>query len=94
MQKIEDWEAEKTLADMEYYDWEKHKSRANLVTVRCWPEPPTDTYDYDHIPHVEEFKVAVNELMNDGESLYSLNKYKEAALKVLKLDNIKAKSGV
>lgn len=81
---MEPWEAEKCLADMEYYDWDRNKSRENLITVFCWPEPPTDV-DYQSIPHAVEYKVAVSDLINNGEDDYSVNKYKEAVKNLFNL---------
>ncbi|OXU24525.1 hypothetical protein TSAR_001682 [Trichomalopsis sarcophagae] len=78
----EAWEEEKTLADMEYYDWDKEQSRKNLVTIYTWPEIPQD-YDYERIPHATEYKIAVADLMNNGEDDYSVTKYKEAVKKLL-----------
>ncbi|XP_011696773.1 PREDICTED: 28S ribosomal protein S35, mitochondrial [Wasmannia auropunctata] len=91
--RVEPWEAEKSLVDMEYFDWDTSQSRTNLVTLYKWPEPPTD-YDYETIPHVTEYKIAVSDLINNGEDQYSVNKYKEAVKNVLNLSNasIKAES--
>ncbi|EZA60475.1 hypothetical protein DMN91_010933 [Ooceraea biroi] len=82
--RVESWEAEKSLVDMEYYDWDTSASRTNLVTLYRWPEPPTD-YDYETIPHVTEYKIAVSDLINNGEDQYSVNKYKEAVKNLLNL---------
>ncbi|XP_011501401.1 PREDICTED: 28S ribosomal protein S35, mitochondrial [Ceratosolen solmsi marchali] len=78
----EDWENEKALADMEYYDWEKNQSKKNLVTIYAWPEIPQD-FNYAHIPHAEEYKVAVSELINNGEDEHSINKYKQVVKKLM-----------
>lgn len=83
--KVEPWEAEKSEVDMEYYDWDRNKSRETLITLLCWPEPPKDI-DYKTIPHAEEYKIAVTDLINNGEDEYAVNKYKEA---VKNLFNIK-----
>ncbi|XP_018046990.1 PREDICTED: 28S ribosomal protein S35, mitochondrial [Atta colombica] len=82
--RIESWEAEKSEADMEYYDWDTSPSRTHLVTLYKWPEPPTD-YDYETIPHATEYKIAVSDLINNGEDQYSVNKYKEAVKNLLNL---------
>ncbi|XP_024940980.1 28S ribosomal protein S35, mitochondrial isoform X2 [Cephus cinctus] len=82
--RVEDWESEKAEADMEYYDWDKNKSRTNLLTLHAWPNSPTDT-DWECIPHVEEYKIAVSDLFNTGEDLHTVNKYKEAVKNVLNL---------
>lgn len=81
---MEPWEAEKTLADMEYYDWDKHKSRETLVSIHVWPNQPEDL-DYETIPHVTEYKIAVSDLINNGEDPHTLNKYKEAVKNMLHL---------
>ncbi|KAF7390969.1 hypothetical protein HZH66_009449 [Vespula vulgaris] len=73
----EAWEAEKSEADMEYYDWDKSKSRQNFIALHSWPDSSTDI-DIETIPSVREYKIAVSELINQGEDQYSLNKYKEA----------------
>ncbi|XP_012285185.1 28S ribosomal protein S35, mitochondrial [Orussus abietinus] len=88
--KVEDWEAEKAEADMEYYDWDASKSRQTLVTIRAWPNVPTDS-DYDSIPHAVEYKVALSDLINNGEDEHSINKYKEAVKNLLNLNPPKEK---
>ncbi|XP_076248973.1 mitochondrial ribosomal protein S35 [Calliopsis andreniformis] len=82
--QVEPWEKEKGEVDMEYYDWEKSKSRINLVTMYSWPQPPTNL-NYKHIPHVTEYKSAVSDLINTGEDSFSVNKYKEAVRNILNL---------
>lgn len=82
--RIEAWEAEKSEADMEYYDWDKGKSRENLISLHAWPESPTNI-DIEDIPVATEYKIAVSELMNKGEDHDSLNKYKMAVKNVLHL---------
>lgn len=72
------------MADMEYYDWDTNQSRINLVTLYKWPEPPTD-YDYETIPHATEYKIAVSDLINNGEDEYAINKYKAAVKNLLNL---------
>jgi len=87
-QRVEPWEAEKSEADMEYFDWDTSISRTNLITLYRWPESPID-YDYETIPHATEYKIAVSDLINNGEDQYSIDKYKEAVrnLLYLKFDN-------
>lgn len=82
--RVEPWEAEKAEADMEYYDWDQSKSRKNLVTVYKWPTPPTD-FDYETIPRATEFKIAMSDLINNGEDEQSLRKYKEVVKGILNL---------
>jgi len=82
--RVESWEAEKSIADMEYFDWDTSQSRTSLVTLYTWPIPPTD-YDYERVPHVAEYKIAVSDLINNGEDSYSIDKYKEAVKNLLNL---------
>ena len=82
--RIEPWEAEKSEDDMEYYYWDKRKSRQTLTAVHCWPNSPTDT-NYESIPHVTEYKNAVSELMNNEENHFFLNQYKQAVKNVLNI---------
>ena len=67
---------------MEYYDWDRHQSRKNLVTIHTWPKIPQD-YDYENIPHATEYKIAVSDLINNGEDEFSISKYKEAVKSVI-----------
>ncbi|XP_033331100.2 mitochondrial ribosomal protein S35 [Megalopta genalis] len=82
--RVEPWESQKVEADMEFYEWDKSKSRDSLVTIFCWPNPPTDS-NYESIPHATEYKVAVSELINNGEDHFTINKYKQAVKNVLNL---------
>ncbi|XP_012224699.1 small ribosomal subunit protein mS35 [Linepithema humile] len=82
--RVEPWEAEKSIADMEYFDWDTSQSRTNAVTLYKWPKSPT-SYDYETIPHVTEYKIAVSDLVNKGEDQYSVNEYKEAVKNLLNL---------
>lgn len=84
-QRVEPWEIEKSELDMEYYDWDKNKSRESLISMYNWPKTPTD-FSYDYIPHAIEYKKAVTDLLNKGEEDQSLiNKYKQAVKNVLNL---------
>lgn len=83
-QRVEPWEAEKSIADMEYFDWDTSPSRTNLVTLYKWPEQPID-YDYENIPCAMEYKIVVSDLINNGEDQYSIDKYKEVVKNLLNL---------
>lgn len=82
---MEPWEAEKALVDMEYYDWDKNKSRVTLVTIHAWPADPPQDHDYETIPNVTEYKIAVTDLINIGEDQFTVNKYREAVKNLLHL---------
>lgn len=69
---------------MEYYDWDKSKSRKSLTSMYSWPKMPTDS-NYEYIPHATEYKIAVSDLINKGEDQFSINKYKQAVRNVLNL---------
>ncbi|XP_033183377.1 mitochondrial ribosomal protein S35 [Bombus vancouverensis nearcticus] len=82
--RFEPWETEKSEVDMEYYDWDKSKSRKSLTSMYSWPNMPTDS-NYEYIPHVTEYKIAVSDLINKGEDQFSINKYRQAVKNVLNL---------
>lgn len=82
--RYEPWEAEKSEVDMEYYDWDKSKSKESLTTICSWPKVTEDS-NYEHIPHAVEYKTAVSDLINKGENQDSINKYKYAVKNVLNL---------
>ncbi|KAI4493095.1 hypothetical protein M0802_009645 [Mischocyttarus mexicanus] len=85
--RTEDWEAEKSEPDMEYYDWDKSKSRQSLIKLCTWPETSTDV-DIESISSATEYKMAVSELINQGEDENSLTKYKEAVKNILNLKSV------
>ncbi|XP_076764328.1 mitochondrial ribosomal protein S35 [Xylocopa sonorina] len=82
--RYEPWETEKSEADMEYYDWDKSKSKESLTAIYSWPKVPEDS-NYEHIPHAVEYKTAVADLINKGENQDTINKYKHAVKNVLNL---------
>lgn len=82
--RFEPWETEKSEVDMEYYDWDKSKSRKSLTSLYSWPKMPTDP-NYEYIPHATEYKIAVSDLINKGEDQFSINKYRQAVKNVLNL---------
>ncbi|KAK7871324.1 hypothetical protein R5R35_007588 [Gryllus longicercus] len=84
-QKTEPWESEKTVADMEYYDWEQNVSYKNVLGTLNWPQSVKDTENFKLTPEMEEYKKAISDLMNKGEDLYTISKYKEATKKLLNL---------
>ncbi|XP_008550806.1 28S ribosomal protein S35, mitochondrial [Microplitis demolitor] len=90
--RVEPWELEKTLADMEYYDWDKNVSRKNLVSIRAWPGDPPEDLDYETIPNVTEYKIAVTDLINVGEDHFTVNKYRESVKNLLHLKKTQANS--
>ncbi|KAK0180591.1 hypothetical protein PV327_002958 [Microctonus hyperodae] len=83
--RMELWETEKALVDMEYYDWDKHKSRETLMAIHTWPASPSENLDYESIPSAVEYKVAVSDLINNGEDQFTVNKYREAVKNLLNL---------
>lgn len=77
---VEPWEALKTEADMEYYEWNRNKSKESIETILTYgvnkdePKPSTDA-----------FAASVEQLFNEQESEQNLQNYKEEVLKVLGL---------
>lgn len=77
---VEEWESSKVEADMELYEWNRNKSRESCMEILSWGKhADTET------PCLKEYSQSVEQLFNDGENEYNLQKYKEAVLKVLGL---------
>jgi small subunit ribosomal protein S35 len=75
---FEDWESSKSEADMEYYDWNRNKSKETSTEVLNWRSTSAEK-----IEPPQEYAKSVEALMNEGENEYNLNKYKEQVLKML-----------
>lgn len=90
---IEDWEKEKTLEDMEYYDFDAHPSKKNLVNwffksnnkENNLSDDEIRNFDTSSIPNGLEYKNAVSALFNEGESATTLKNYNVAVRKLLGL---------
>uniref|UniRef100_A0A3B3ZRF9 Ribosomal protein S24/S35 mitochondrial conserved domain-containing protein n=1 Tax=Periophthalmus magnuspinnatus TaxID=409849 RepID=A0A3B3ZRF9_9GOBI len=89
--KIEGWEAEKTVADMEEYSWENSPSQRNLLDtltrMKVVEEEGGEEVRQQLLgqAEVQEYKDSVTRLKNEGENEDTLLQYKEAVKKVLKL---------
>lgn len=97
---FEDWEREKTLEDMEYYDFDLNQSKKNLVDwhFRCSNEEKSLTdeeykaFDVSSIPNGTEYKNAVSTLFNEGENDVTLKNYDASVRKLLGLPERKSVS--
>ena len=92
--KTETWESGKEEEDMEMYTWHMTKSKPRVVKTlnRMRDADPAFLQDrtineaeIEKIPVVQEFKEALEQLHDEGESLYSLNKYKKSTRDLLNL---------
>lgn len=89
----EDWEKEKTLDDMEYYDWDKQLSKKTLVNwhlkvnniEKTLSDDEYVSFNISAIPNAEKYKGAVSSLLNDGESEATIETYGSAVRKLLGL---------
>lgn len=75
----EPWEETKTEADMEYYDFARNRSKVNSEAILNWGKSAGEQQtiapsDYAH---------SVEQLFNDGENEYNLQKYKEQTVRLL-----------
>lgn len=65
---------------MEYYDWSRNKSKVSATEILNYKttgekvEPP------------QEYAQSVEQLLNDGENEYNLDKYREQVVKMLGLN--------
>lgn len=91
LQKTEDWEADKTAADMEEYSWEDSQSQSNildvLVRMKVAGEGEGDEVREQLLgrSEVQEYKDSVTRIKNEGESESTMLQYKEAVKKVFSL---------
>lgn len=91
LQKIEAWEAEKTVADMEEYSWEDSPSQRNILDVLVRMKVVRDGEGEEvreqllARKEVQEYKDSVTRLKNEGESEGAMLQYKEAVKKVFNL---------
>jgi small subunit ribosomal protein S35 len=64
---------------MEYYDWSRNKSKVTATEILNYKsaggvEPP------------QEYAKSVEQLLNEGENEYNLDKYREQVVKMLGLN--------
>lgn len=78
----EEWEATKSEADMEYYDWHRNSSKVTSTDILNWRSTSNEKVE----PPVE-YAQSVENLLNEGENEYNLNKYKEQVIKMLGLSS-------
>ncbi|CAK1553291.1 unnamed protein product [Leptosia nina] len=90
---VEEWEKEKMEDDMEYYVWDNNQSKRNLIdwyhrvsgTEQVLSDEEYRNYDISSIPHAKEYKEAVSNLFNEGESEETIEKYGGTVRKLLGL---------
>lgn len=78
-QVVEPWETTKSLADMEIYDWNMHKSKNSTEAILSYRNNDQNA----QVPN--SYIKSVENLINEGENDYNLNKYKEEVLSLLEL---------
>lgn len=81
----ESWEATKSEADMEYYDYNRNKSRESVEAILNWGANVQN--EKEKSKATEGFVQSIEKLINEGENEYNLNKYKEEVVKMLSLAN-------
>lgn len=77
---LEDWESTKSEADMEFYDWNRNKSKITSTEILNWRSKTKEK-----IKPPQEYVKSVEVLMNEGENEYNLSKYKEQVKSMLGL---------
>ncbi|XP_055531565.1 28S ribosomal protein S35, mitochondrial [Wyeomyia smithii] len=76
---VEPWEETKSEADMEYYAFQRNRSKISSESILNWGKSKEDT----HREAPVEYANSVEQLFNDGENEYNLQKYKEQTLLLL-----------
>lgn len=79
---VEPWESLKVEADMEYYDWQKNKSKETTEAILKWGKKSGEP-----IKSTDAFAKSVEQIFNEGENDPNLHEYKEEVLKLLELKN-------
>lgn len=79
---VEPWESWKVEADMEYYDWQKNKSKESTEAMLKWGKSKDQP-----IKSTNDFAMSVETLFNEGENEQNLQVYKEEVLKLFELKN-------
>lgn len=84
----EPWEeTTKSIADMEYYDWHLNKSKEAAVNIINWNnrDNATALSTSDLNDRTNEFAKSVENMINEGENEYNIDKYKIEVIKLLDL---------
>ncbi|KAL9905282.1 28S ribosomal protein S35, mitochondrial [Glossina fuscipes] len=79
----ESWEATKSEADMEYYHYDRNKSKESVEAIINWGRTPATAND--KLKATNGFISSLEQLINEGENEYNLNKYKEEVIKMLNI---------
>lgn len=77
---IEPWESIKSEADMEYYDWNRNKSKEIVEEILKYGNRSDAS-----LKSTDGYAKSVEDLFNDGENEQNIQKYKEEVLKLLDL---------
>ncbi|XP_075066656.1 small ribosomal subunit protein mS35 [Mixophyes fleayi] len=82
--KTEAWESEKEESDMEEYIWEGSKSQETVLrTLSAVRGDSTDAEEILQSPSVQEYRRAVLNLRNQGETEDNISGYKQSVKKLL-----------
>lgn len=76
--QVEDWEASKVEADYEVYRWNANKSKVSATEILNWKSTSAEK-----VEPPKEYGESVEQLLNEGENEYNLDKYKEQVVKML-----------
>ncbi|XP_059243172.1 small ribosomal subunit protein mS35 isoform X2 [Mustela nigripes] len=88
--KTEEWEKDKTEADMEEYVWNNSSSEKNILETLLQIKAAEKNLDVNKeellaTKEVEEYKKSVVSLKNEGDNENTLSQYKESVKKLLNL---------
>ncbi|XP_055619173.1 28S ribosomal protein S35, mitochondrial [Toxorhynchites rutilus septentrionalis] len=78
---VEPWEETKSEADMEYYDFNRNRAKISSEAILNWNKPE----DVQRVEAPQSYARSIEQLFNDGENEYNLQKYKEQTLSLLGL---------
>uniref|UniRef100_A0A1B6EIQ9 Small ribosomal subunit protein mS35 mitochondrial conserved domain-containing protein n=1 Tax=Cuerna arida TaxID=1464854 RepID=A0A1B6EIQ9_9HEMI len=85
--RFESWEKEKSLDDMEYYEWETNQSYQNVISLlsQTYSDLDMNSLPEEWTHKLKEYKAAIELLFNNSrdEDVSKIDQYKAASIKLL-----------
>ena len=79
---VEEWESEMTEEDSSHFEWEKSRSKNNIMNTLSKEQ-------LENNEKIQDYKNNLTKVFEEGDSLTNMNAYKDSVIKLL---NLKKKS--
>lgn len=94
-QAVEEWESEMTEEDYASFEWEKTKSKENVLEALAKVEASGESHEsLLKSRKISQYKDSVKRVFDEGESQANLNDYKKSVMDILNLKKTDRKSVV